>query len=126
MAMLVSATTRLSMTRGRLGISMRNGLKMEMPIMAAIDRPTAPGTAMRRMCTRRLWRAATANRASRLACWATRFWAEFTAAPNGLTSEPSSYRGRPDYAACDTPDECVRNGAICPTARVNLDEQQPG
>ncbi len=55
------------MSSGSFGISIRNGLKIEMPITPAIARQTAPGTAMRRNRTMRLWRAAAAKRASRFA-----------------------------------------------------------
>ena len=41
------------MSTGSFGISMRNGLKIEMPITPAIARQTVPGTAMRRNRTMR-------------------------------------------------------------------------
>ena len=52
------------MSSGSLGSSIRNGLKIDTATIAAIARTTAAGTATRSTRTIRLWRAATAKRAS--------------------------------------------------------------
>ena len=52
------------MSTGSLGNSIRNGLKTDTAMMPAIARATAAGTATRSTRTIRLWRAATAKRAS--------------------------------------------------------------
>ena len=52
------------MSTGSFGNSIRNGLKTDTRIMAASDSATAAGTATRSTRTIRLWRAATAKRAS--------------------------------------------------------------
>ena len=66
-SLIVSAeveTTRLPMSTGSFGNSIRNGLKTETATSPAIARMTTLGTAMRSTRTIRLWRAATAKRAS--------------------------------------------------------------
>ena len=52
------------MSTGSFGSSIRNGLKTDTATMPAIARTTAAGTATRSTRTIRLWRAATAKRAS--------------------------------------------------------------
>ena len=65
MVILVPDTTRLPMSTGSFGSSIRKGLKIDTPTMPASASATAAGTATRRMRTIRLWRAAAAKRASR-------------------------------------------------------------
>ena len=52
------------MSTGSCFIKARNGLKIDIATTPAIAKTTTVGTAMRRTRTRRLWRAAMANRAS--------------------------------------------------------------
>ena len=61
---LVPETTRLLISTGSFGSSIRNGLKTDTATMLAIARTTADGTAIRSIRTIRLWRAALAKRAS--------------------------------------------------------------
>jgi hypothetical protein len=72
---------------GSFGISIRKGLKIDTPMTAVIDSTTAAGTATRNIRTSRLWRAATAKRASSPASYAG-LRTEFTAAPTREIGEP--------------------------------------
>jgi len=84
---LVPETTRLSISSGSLGNSIRNGLKIDTVTIAAIDRITAAGTAMR-----------SAIFPARCAP------ARGTAGACGVTVPP------PEQAAIDNPRELARRG----------------
>src|SRR5579863_9118667 len=103
------------MSMGSFGNSMRNGLKTDTRTMTASDSPTAPGTATRKMRTIRLWRAATAKRASIPASKAG-FWTEFKKAPTFVSRHFSGRSGgrpvhKPDAPLYRlVPGVCRKNG----------------
>ena len=116
------------MSTGSFGSSIRNGLKIEIETIAAIDSATAAGTAMRRTRTMRLWRAATAKRASsvRLDRWGSepnspllRRSATMGFRPRHRHVLPPAHRRIPMQPGHYEDDECDRNRADSTTPRPN-------
>src|SRR3978361_368966 len=91
-------TTRLSMSTGSCFIRARNGLKIDIATTPPIAKTTTVGTAMRRMRTIRLWRAAMANRAD-MRAGRPGVWTEYTAAPKRLSLTRTIYAEMLKYAA---------------------------